>query len=80
MDQIEDIGKKLESFTKVIQSPRETFTDFLHRLTPTVIKTVPDSEARHIKIESMAFEFDNSQCKRIFRPLIARSAPIDDWI
>ena len=32
-DQIEEIGKKAESFTKVIQSPKETFTDFLHRLT-----------------------------------------------
>ena len=43
---IEEIGKKLESFTKVVQSPRETFTDFLHRLTSAVNRTVPDSEAR----------------------------------
>ena len=44
-DQIEEIGKKLESFTKVVQSPRETFMDFLHRLTSAVTRTVPDSEA-----------------------------------
>ena len=79
-DRIEDVGKKLESFTKVIQSPRETFTDFLQRLTSAVNRTVPDSEARRIIIESLAFENANAQCKRILRPLKARSAPIEDWI
>ena len=28
----------------------------------------------------MAFENANTQCKRILRPLKARSAPIEDWI
>ena len=79
-DRIEEVGKKLESFTRVIQSPSETFTDFLHRLTSAVNRTVRDSEARRIIIESLAFENANTQCKRILRPLKARSAPIEDWI
>ena len=79
-DRIEEVGKKLEPFNRVIQSPRETFTDFLHRLTSAVNRTVPDSEARRIIIETLAFENANAQCKRILRPLKARSAPIEDWI
>ena len=79
-DRIEEIGKKLESFTKVVQSPRETFTDFLHRLTSAVHRSVRDSEARRIIIETLAFENANTQCKRVLRPLKARSAPIEDWI
>ena len=37
---IEEVGKILESFTRVIQSPRETFMEFLHRLTSAVNRTV----------------------------------------
>ena len=33
-----------------------------------------------IIIESLAFENGNAKCKRILRPLKARSAPIEDWI
>ena len=32
-DRIRKIGKKIESFTKGIQCPKETFTYFLERLT-----------------------------------------------
>ena len=42
-DWIEETGKKAESFTKVIQSPKETFTDFLHRLTSAENRMVVNS-------------------------------------
>lgn len=35
-DGTEGVGKKTESFTKVMQDPKETFTDFLQRLTSAV--------------------------------------------
>ena len=43
---IEKVGKKIESFTEVIQGPEETFIDFLQRLTSAVNKMIPNSEAR----------------------------------
>ena len=43
---IEEVGKKIESFTEVIQGPKETFIDFLQRLTSAVNKMIPNSEAR----------------------------------
>ena len=55
-DRIGEIGKKIESFTKDIQGPKEIFTDFLKRLTLTVNRMIPNSEARQIIIESLAFE------------------------
>ena len=33
-----------------------------------------------INNQTLAFKNANAQCKRILRPLKARSAPIEDWI
>ena len=79
-DRIGEVGKKIESFTKVIQGPKEVFAGFLQRLTSAVNRMIPNSEARQIIIESLAFENANSLCKRIIRPLKARSAPLEEWI
>lgn len=75
----EEVGKKIESFTKVIQGTKETFTDFLQRLISAVNRMIFNSEARQI-IESLPFENANTQCKRVTRPLKARSAPLEEWI
>lgn len=79
-DKVEEPGKKSESFTKVKQGPKESFTDFLQRLASAVKRMVSDSEASKAIIESLAFENANAACKRIIRPLRARSAPMEDWI
>ena len=65
LEQNEEIGTKVESFAKDIQGPKETFTDFLQRLTSAVNRMIPNSKARQIIIESLDFEIANSQCKRI---------------
>ena len=57
-----EIGKKNESFTKLIQVPKEVLMDFLQRLTSEVSRMIPNSEARQIIIESPAFENANSLC------------------
>lgn len=41
---------------------------------------IPESEARKIIIETLAFENANSQCKMIIGPLKARSASLEEWI
>ncbi|XP_052568117.1 endogenous retrovirus group K member 10 Gag polyprotein-like [Peromyscus californicus insignis] len=79
-DRVEEPGKKTESFTKVVQGPKESFTDFLQRLASAVKRMVPDSEASKIIIESLTFENANAACKTIIRPLKARSVPLEDWI
>lgn len=53
--EIGEIGKTIESFTKIIQGPKETFTGFLQILTSAVNKMIPNSEARQLIIESLAF-------------------------
>ena len=45
-DVIHEPGKIIESYTKVIQSPKEPFSDFLHRLTKAVQIGIADPEAR----------------------------------
>ena len=35
-DRIQDLGKSIESYTKVTQGPREPFSDFLQTLTKAV--------------------------------------------
>ena len=75
-DRIEEIGKNIESFT--MQGPKEAFMDFLQRLTSTVNRMIPNSEARQIIIESLTFENANSLSKRIIRSLKARSASLEE--
>ena len=79
-DRIGETGKKTESFTKLIQVPKEVFMDFLQRLTSEVNRMIPNSEARQIIIESLAFENANSLCKKLIRPLKEKSAPLEEWI
>ena len=45
-DRIREIGKKIESFIKVMQGPKEAFTDFLQRMTLAVNRMIPNSEVR----------------------------------
>ena len=77
-DRIEEVRKKTESLTKVIKGLKETFTDFLQRL--TVKRMIPNSEARQTIIDSLALENANSQCKRLIRPSKVRSTLLEKWI
>ena len=63
-----------------MQGPQETFPDFSQRLTSAVEKSLSDSAARKARIESLAFENVNAECKEVIRPLRARSASIDEWV
>ena len=58
----------------------EAFMDFLQRLTLAVNRMIPNSEARQIIIESVAFENVNEQYKRVIRPRKARSASLEECI
>lgn len=46
------------SFIKIMQSPRETFTDLLQRLT-----AILDPDEKQILIETLAFEYANADYK-----------------
>ena len=63
-----------------MQDPKETFTDFLPRLTSGADRRVADPGAKKALVESLAFEKANSECRKVIRPLKARSAPRDEWI
>jgi hypothetical protein len=77
-DKVAESGKRLEPFTQVMQGPQETFPDFSQRLTSAVEKSLSDSAARKARIESLAFENVNAECKEVIRPLRAESASIDE--
>jgi len=79
-DKVAESEKKLEPFTQVIQGPKETFPDFLQRLTSAVERSVSDTAARKATVESLAFENVNTECREGIRPLRARSASVDEWI
>ena len=63
-----------------MQGSKETFTNFLQRLTSVVNRMIPNSEARQRIFESLAFENDISQYNRKIKPLKARSASLKEWI
>ena len=76
-DRTGEVGKKIKSFAKAIQGPKQDFADFLQRLTSVVNIIIPDLEARWI-IETLAFENGNSQCKRVISLLKVRLAPLEE--
>lgn len=55
-----------------MQSPRETFTDLLQRLT-----AILDPDEKQILIETLAFEYANADYKKFLRLLKVQSAPMD---
>lgn len=54
-NKVEELGKRIESFTKSIQDQKEVFADFLHRLTSAVNRMISDPDGRQIIIESLTF-------------------------
>ena len=79
-DRIQQLGKWIESYTGVKRGQGEPFINFLQRLTKAVQTGVTDPEARWVLIESLAFENDNIECKKILGLLKFISAPMDEWI
>ena len=60
---MEEQGKRSMSLTKTMQSPGETFTDFLHRLTYAVNSSISDAGARQVLIETFACKNPNTVYK-----------------
>lgn len=77
---MEKEGKKSVSFTNIMQSPIETFTDFLHRLTISKNMPISNLNVRQVLIEALAFKYSSAECKIILRPSKTQSAPMDEWI
>lgn len=64
-------GKKNPmSFTRIIQSPRETFTDLLHRLTSAISRAISDPDARQVLIEALASKMKMQSIKKFLDLLI----------
>ena len=76
-DRIGEMGKKIESFTKVMQGPKEAFVDFLQRLTSAGNRMLPNSETRQIIIESLDFENANSLCKKTVKGKVSTFGGMD---
>lgn len=53
------------SFTKIIQSSRETFTYFFHRLTSSVNRVIIDPDEKQLLILNVAFENTNADIKNV---------------
>lgn len=54
-NKFKEIEKRSESFTKIIQGPKEAFTDSFQRMTSAVSRILSDSDIREILIKSLAF-------------------------
>lgn len=63
-DKVEETGKGLEPLTQIMQGSKETFTEFLQRLTSAIQRSISDPHAKKALTETLAFENANSECKR----------------
>ena len=55
-DRVEESEKRAESFTIIIQGPKESFTDFLKILTSSVNRMISDPDVGQILTESLVLE------------------------
>lgn len=62
-DKVEDTGKGCELFSRIMQAPKETYTDFLQRSTLTVDRRISNPEARQELMVSLSFKNTNSEFK-----------------
>jgi hypothetical protein len=51
------------SFTKIMQSPRGYFTDFLHRLMSAINREMSDPDAKWVLIEILALKLQMQSVK-----------------
>ena len=63
-DKIQKLRKRIESYTKVIQRPREPFSAFLQRLNKSVQIGVADPETRRVLIETLTLKMLIQNAKR----------------
>lgn len=55
--------KMFITFTKIMQSPIETFTDFVHSLMTSINTTISKQDVRNVVIEALAFKDSSAECK-----------------
>jgi hypothetical protein len=46
-----------------MQSPIETFTDFVHSLMTSINTTISKQDVRNVVIEALAFKDSSAECK-----------------
>lgn len=79
-DKMEKEGKMSLSFTKIVEIPKEMFTDFLHGLSSVLYRVISGPDEKWVYIVILDFENADSDCKTVLSPLKAWSAPMDEWI
>lgn len=79
-DKMEEQGKRSMSLTKTMQSPGETFTDFLHRLMSAIKWGNIRSRGKMGMNWNFNFWNANADCKKALRPLKAWQVPTDECI
>nr|KAF6466093.1 hypothetical protein HJG63_011395 [Rousettus aegyptiacus] len=63
-----------------MQSPGESYTDFLSRLPTAIVRAVTLPEVQELLLESLAYKNANAECQRTLRPLKAQGAPLEEYI
>lgn len=58
-------GDKCSSFQKVVQGPREPYTDFIARLQQAVRRQINNTEAVDTIMQLLAYENANSDFKKL---------------
>lgn len=76
-ERIESQEEKCSSFQKVIQGPKEPYTDFIARLQKAVKRQKFNLEAVDTILQLLAYENANSDCKKLIAPFKGKRALAD---
>ena len=77
-EKIESKRQTSVSFQKVVQGPKEPYTEFIARLQEAICQQVTNAEATDIILQLLAYDNANTDCKKVMNTFKGKASLNDD--
>ena len=78
-EKIESKSQTSVSFQKVVQGPKEPYTEFIARLQEAISQQVTDAKAADVLLRLLAYDNANVDCKKVMNPFKGK-ASLNDYV
>ena len=78
-EKIESKSQTSVSFQKILQGPKEPYTEFIARLQEAISQQVTDAKAADVLLRLLAYDNANIDCKKVMNPFKGK-ASLNDYV
>ena len=71
--------KSLFPFKKIVQGPKEPYTEFIAQLQEAICRQVTNAEATDVILQLLAYDNANTDCKKVMNPFKG-IASLNDYV